>query len=123
MNSGDLEPIAEDIEVVQQTVDQHPINEGFELTVVLPFHNTEGTSSGVCHLLNEESLKDVDGFIEARQSPMVIEMEAKKLLSNQQELGVNFDHRKEDLPVIKMVDMEARDRGKMVVDQESNGNQ
>jgi hypothetical protein len=89
--------------------------------VVLPFHNLEGSDSGVRFLLNDESLKDVDGFIEGRGSPRVIELEATKLLSNQQELGMNFVQGQEELPVNGMVEMEVRDRGKLNVDQESNG--
>jgi hypothetical protein len=111
----------EENEVVQQPVEHHPINEEFELSVVLPFHNLEGSDSGVRFLLNDESLKDVDGFIEARGSPTVIELEATKLLSNQQELGMNFVQGQEVLPVNRMVEMEGRDRGKLNVDQEANG--
>jgi hypothetical protein len=113
--------IVEENEVVQQPVEHHPINEEFELSVVLPFHNLGGSDSGVRFLLNDESLKDVDGFIEARGSPTVIELEATKLLSNQQELGMNFVQGQEVLPVNRMVEMEGRDRGKLNVDQEANG--
>jgi hypothetical protein len=91
-----------------------------ELTVCLSFHKEPSTNSGICFLLNEDFLKDVDGFIEARSSTKVIELEADKLLEKQQELGVNFNL-EEDVPVVRMVKMEARDRSKMQSNQESNG--
>jgi hypothetical protein len=91
-----------------------------ELTVCLAFHKEPSTNSGICFLLNEDFLKDVDGFIEARSSTKVIELEADKLLEKQQELGVNFNM-EEDVPVVRMVKMEARDRSKMQSNQESNG--
>jgi hypothetical protein len=49
-----------------------------------------------------------------------MKLEAEKLLSNQQEFGVNFDSR-EILPVARMVNMEVRDRSKLSLAQESNG--
>ncbi|MCH97949.1 endonuclease/exonuclease/phosphatase family protein [Trifolium medium] len=60
-------------------------------------------------MLGEDSLKDVDGFIAARDSPLVIELEAQRLLNDQQELGMNFD-REEELPVNRMTTMEGRDK-------------
>jgi hypothetical protein len=78
------------------------------------------SSSGVRQLLNEDTIKDVDGFILARDDPETIDQEARKLLANQQELGFNFDQM-QDLPVDRMVTMEVRDRGKLPIGQESNG--
>jgi hypothetical protein len=65
-------------------------------------------------------LKDVDGFLETRVSPLVIEAEAKQLLLNQKELGFTFVQ-SDDIPVDRMVIMENRDKGKLTVGQESNG--
>jgi hypothetical protein len=71
-------------------------------------------------LLNEDSIKDVEGFLEAHDSPTVQKLEAQKLLCNQQEVGINFDA-KEALPINRMVNMEVRDREKSKLDLEANG--
>jgi hypothetical protein len=101
---------------------EHPIQntEGFELSIVLPFHSDTIADSGVRLLLNEESLNDVEGFIEARDDPVIMELEAQTLLGKQQELGVNFEIN-EELPVKRMINMEVRDRGKLPEEQELIG--
>jgi hypothetical protein len=96
--------------------------EGLELSVVLPLFNPVNSDSGVRLLLNEESLNDVEGFKATRDDPVVMGLEAAKLLENQQVFGMNFDNN-EELPVDRMVTMEVRDRSKLTVDQESNGYQ
>jgi hypothetical protein len=106
-------------EAVIEEVQQQQVPE-MELMVCLPFGNSQRADSGIQHLLNEESLKNVDGFIETRESPRLIELEANKLLEDQQVLGVNFNLEKE-VPVEKMVKMEARDKSKLQLNQESNG--
>jgi hypothetical protein len=103
-----------DLEEVQQQ--QSP---EMELTVCLPFHTDQTADSGIQHLLNEDSLKNVDGFIEARESPRVIELEATKLVEDQLVLGVNFNT--EEVPIERMVKMEARDKHKLQLNQEPNG--
>jgi hypothetical protein len=101
-------------------VDQFQNPQGIDLAVVLPFHNGPGLDSRIHLLLNDESLKDVDGFIATRDSPTVIELEAKQLLNNQQEFGVIFDP-KQELPVDRMMNMEVRDQGRLPLGQESDG--
>jgi DNA polymerase II small subunit/DNA polymerase delta subunit B len=63
------------------------IAQEFQLEVVLPFLPMDNTASGVQHLLGEDSLGDVDGFVAARDNPIVQELEAEKLLIDQQQLG------------------------------------
>jgi hypothetical protein len=104
----------------QVEVEQHHNSQGLDLSVCLPFPVGNASSSGVRQLLNEDTIKDVDGFILARDDPETIDQEARKLLANQQELGFNFDQM-QDLPVDRMVTMEVRDRGKLPIGQESNG--
>jgi hypothetical protein len=94
--------------------------EGVELEVVLPCQNNFASTSGVQHLLGEDSLGDLDGFIAERDNPLVQELEAEKLLTEQKGLGMHFNQR-DDPPVPKMVDLEVRDRIEVTADQESNG--
>ncbi|WJX33389.1 hypothetical protein P8452_21601 [Trifolium repens] len=98
----------------------HQDPHGLELAVCLSFQNENKSESGLHLLLDENSLKDVDGFIAARDSPRIIELEAKKLLQEQQELGFSFNPT-EELPWVRMVNMEIRDREKRPFGQESNG--
>jgi hypothetical protein len=86
----------------------------------LPFQNGSRLESGLHLLLDDNSVKDVEGFIAARDSPTIIELEAKKLLQDQQELGFNFNST-EELPVDRMVNMEGRDREKRPLGQEQDG--
>jgi hypothetical protein len=101
-------------------VEHHHNTQGLDLSVCLPFHVGIASSSGVKHLLGEDSIKDVDGFITARDNPESIAQEARQLLTKQQELGINFVQR-QDLPIDRMVTMEVRDREKLPIEQESNG--
>jgi hypothetical protein len=79
------------------------------LEVVLPFQQPPHTSSGVDFLLSEESLHDVDGYLAARANPLSKVLEAEKLLSDQQQLGFNFDQQSEGI-IGRMVVMEDKDR-------------
>jgi hypothetical protein len=99
---------------------QHSNPQGLELSVCLPFPANFEPESGVRHLLNEDTIKDVDGFVAARESPLIMEAEANQLLMNQKGLGFNFVQ-SEVVPVDRMVNMEIRDREKLSLDQESNG--
>jgi hypothetical protein len=118
--AGATQVIQEGEFATQPVLHQQQLTQGFELSVVLPFHCEATTDSGVRHILNEDSLQNVDEFVAARGDPSVMKLEAEKLLSNQQEFGVNFDSR-EILPVARMVNMEVRDRSKLSLAQESNG--
>ncbi|WJX51435.1 hypothetical protein P8452_37634 [Trifolium repens] len=117
---GDGGGLAEDEGAAQLVVKQHHNSEGLNLSVCLPFQVANATDSGLHQLLNDDSINDVEGFIVARESPIVLKLEAQKLLDNQQELGFNFDQ-DEALPVNRMVNMEVRDREKMKLDLEPNG--
>jgi hypothetical protein len=64
-------------------------SQGLDLEVVLPF--ATGTTSGVHHLMGEDSLGDLEGFVAARDNPMVQEKEAEVLLKEQKDLGMIFD--------------------------------
>jgi hypothetical protein len=101
-------------------VEHHHNTQGLDLTMCLPSHVGNASSSGVRHLLDEDSIKDVDGFIMARDNPESIDQEARQLLVKQQEPGINFDQR-QDLPIDRMVTMEVRDREKLSNGQEPNG--
>jgi hypothetical protein len=90
-------------------------SQGLDLEVVLPF--ATGTTSGVHHLMGEDSLGDLEGFVAARDNPMVQEKEVEVLLKEQKDLGMIFDQRT-DNPVSRMVTMEVRDRGQVQVVQE-----
>jgi hypothetical protein len=117
---GDGGELVVDEGAAQMVVEQHHNPQGLNLSVCLPFQVATATNSGLHQLLNDDSINDVDGFIAARESPIVLTLEAQKLLDNQQELGFNFAQ-EEALPVNRMVNMEVRDREKMKVDLESNG--
>ncbi|MCI27504.1 hypothetical protein A2U01_0048703 [Trifolium medium] len=117
---GETSKSAELDGLVQLSSEHHQNSCGIDLAVCLPFQNEPLSDSGVRLLLCEDSLKDVDGFIEARKSPLLVDLEAQKLLDDQQDLGVNFE-REEELPVEKMVNMEVRDRGELSKCQESMG--
>jgi hypothetical protein len=105
---------------LQADVEHLHNSQGLELSVCLPFPVGIASSSGVRHLLNEDTINDVNEFILARDNPAAVDQEARQLLANQQELGFNFDQMQE-LPVDRMVTMEVRDRGKLPYGQESNG--
>ncbi|WJX16361.1 hypothetical protein P8452_06395 [Trifolium repens] len=117
---GDGGDLAVDDGAAQLVVEQHHNSEGLNLSVCLPFQVATATNSGLHQLLDDDSINDVEGFIAARESPIVLKLEAQKLLNNQQELGFNFAQEKA-LPVNRMVSMEVRDREKMKADLESNG--
>ncbi|WJX87784.1 hypothetical protein P8452_69939 [Trifolium repens] len=117
---GDGGGFVEDEGAAQLVVEQHHNPQGLNLSVCLPFQAANVMNSGLHQLLDDDSINDVEGFIAARESPVVLKLEAQKLLDNQQELGFNFDQ-DEALPVNRMVDMEVRDREKMKFDLESNG--
>jgi hypothetical protein len=104
----------------QLPVEQHHNPQGLNLSVCLPFQVENVSESGLHKLLDEEAIKDVEGFIATQDSPLIQNLEAHKLLDNQQELGFNFDP-KEALPVIRLVNLEGRDREKLKADLESNG--
>jgi hypothetical protein len=110
----------EGVGVEQCCPEHHHDSQGLSLSVCLPFPVAITTDSGLRQLLNEDSIKDVEGFLEAHDSPTVQKLEAQKLLCNQQEVGINFDA-KEALPINRMVNMEVRDREKSKLDLEANG--
>jgi hypothetical protein len=100
----------------------HQDRPGIELSVVLPLQNPSVAQSGVRALLNDDSLLDVDGFLESRNDPVVKLQEAEKLIQVQQELGICFDSNI-PIPTDHLVCMEERDRGELANWQESDGPQ
>jgi hypothetical protein len=102
----DVEPVA------SQSV------QGLALEVVLPFQQPPQAQSGVNLLLSDDSIQDVEGFLVSRENPESKKLEAQKLLADQQELGFTFNQNLEE-PVVRMVDMEVRDRAEFVMRQES----
>jgi hypothetical protein len=89
------------------------------LEVVLPFPFVNRNQSGVEHLLREESLQDVEGYLASRDNPAVNVLEAEKLLGEQQKVGFNFDQQ-EPAPIARMVGMEGKDREEFAKNQGSN---
>jgi hypothetical protein len=76
---------------------------------VLPFEPGINSQSGLNLLLCEDSLQDVDGYIEARNNPEAKALEAQKLLCEQKKVGFSFDQNVV-APIGRMMDMEDRDR-------------
>jgi hypothetical protein len=62
-------------------------------------------------LLNDDSLKDVDGFAVSKRKPEFVVDEATKILEIQQGLGLNFSTCATD-PMKLLVEMEYRDQKK-----------
>jgi hypothetical protein len=100
------------------TLKQHDMP-GIELSVVLPIQNPSVAQSGVRALLCDDSLLDVDGFLESRKDPVVKIQEAEKLIQVQQELGIYFDPNI-PIPTGQLVCMEDN-RGDLANWQESDG--
>jgi hypothetical protein len=92
---------------------------GLVLEVVLPFQQSNQAQSGVNLLLRDESLHDVEGFLATRDNPETKMLEAKRLMREQQELGLSFDQNAEE-SIGRMVGMEDRDRGEFLKRQESS---
>ncbi|MCH90357.1 hypothetical protein A2U01_0011271 [Trifolium medium] len=80
--------------------------------------NHEAYQSGVNWLLCEDSLDDVDSYVESKKHPDAIAAEAEYLFEIQQDLGLNSVCKENDIEV-HMVDMENKDQLKMVVNEEA----
>ncbi|MCH80387.1 endonuclease/exonuclease/phosphatase family protein [Trifolium medium] len=80
--------------------------------------NNEASQSGVNWLLCEDSLDDVDSYVESKKHPKAIAAEAEFLFEIQQDLGLNLVCKEID-PEAHMVEMENRDQLKMVMNEEA----
>ncbi|PNY03509.1 cysteine-rich receptor-like protein kinase, partial [Trifolium pratense] len=85
---------------VRRHLQQHPVNHA----------DPQSRDVG---LLREESLEDVDSFVESKKIPEAIDAEASKLLSIQKELGLNHVST-ELVNKSRLVEMEIRDQQKKV---------
>ncbi|WJX67034.1 hypothetical protein P8452_51533 [Trifolium repens] len=83
---------------------------------------SEVPNSGVNHIFGDDDLVDVDGFTLNRQGPRAKRLEAEEILEIQNALGLNFVEDKETV-LNQLVDLEDRDREKMIVREEVNGSQ
>jgi hypothetical protein len=95
---------------------------GFVLEVVLPMANPTPGQSGIQLLMGEHSIRDVEGFLAAREDGGGNVLEAEKLVQIQQDLGVSFNS-SEQVPVDRLQKMEERDRSELANWKESNGHQ
>jgi hypothetical protein len=86
-----------------------PNNNHFCLGSTAPLH--DHATPGENRLLNDDSLKDVEGFAAAKRNSEFILDEASKILEIQQGLGLNFTNCETD-PLNLLVEMEYRDQKK-----------
>jgi hypothetical protein len=77
-------------------------------------------NSGINYILGEEALEDVDGFVLNRNGSEAKRSEAEVILEIQTDLGLNFVEGKE-ATVERLIELEDRDRAKMVVNEEVLG--
>jgi hypothetical protein len=80
----------------------------------------EFPNSGLIHILGDEDLADVDGYISNRQGPVAKRLEAEEILEIQTDMGLNFVEDKEKI-LNNLVELEDMDKEKMVTREEANG--
>jgi hypothetical protein len=77
-------------------------------------------NSGINFILGDEALEDVDGFVLNSNGPEAKRSEAEVILEIQTDLGLNFREEKE-ATMVRLMELEVRDRAKMAVDEEVHG--
>jgi hypothetical protein len=81
-----------------------------------------GFQSGVDAILGDDCLEDVDGYAHNRKDPGAQLLEAEQILEIQSDLGLDF-HEKKEATVTRLVELEERDRVKLLRSQENHGSQ
>jgi hypothetical protein len=90
------------------------------LEQVVDIEEDVAPNSGVNFLMGSDDLEDVDGFVRNRKGPEAQRSEAEQIMEIQSHLGLSYVGNKEVL-VDRIVELEVRDREKMVNVEESHG--
>jgi hypothetical protein len=99
---------------------QHPTTSVIDAAVVM--QGSTAPNSGVNFLMGEEDLQDVDGYALNRKGPEACKLEAEAILEIQSDLGLCFVEGREK-NVALLVELEERDKARMVRDEEVQGSQ